>query len=175
MTGLFDTFQRHYAVLTNFPGNKLESRPYWPGGGYCPGSTREGRRADRPGPAGVGAGVTVPRGRCSQTTHSSPTGASGARFAVWPPLSGCGTSVLDPGITHPVYPPGTTHPVPIPHPVPTTRDHRTGVPERTNSRSGHPVGEPRGSRTQPKYGPRLVIYSYLLNMRFTRPFDWVLY
>ena len=33
MTGLMDTFCRHFVVLTNFTEYGPVSRPYWPGGG----------------------------------------------------------------------------------------------------------------------------------------------
>ena len=57
--------------------------------------------------------------------------------------------VLDPGITHPVYPPGTTLPIPVPGTTyPLTHGPATMfVPG--DSQFGHLVGEPRGSRTQP--------------------------
>ena len=51
MTGLLDTFRRHYCVLTNFTGNEVESRPTAARGG-----TRE------PVPAGGGKGDRAPQG-----------------------------------------------------------------------------------------------------------------
>ena len=72
------------------------------------------------GPTGpkVGAGPspppnTVPRARCSLTTHSSPCRASGARSAVRPPLF----RVLG-GYRYspPYYPPGIPLPVPTLYP-----------------------------------------------------------
>ena len=55
--------------------------------------TREGPAGYRPGPAGVGLGLgrTVPRGAAARPPTPAPPGASGARFAVWPPLYGSGT------------------------------------------------------------------------------------
>ena len=81
-----------------------------------PGSTRE--PSGRPGPAGVGAGVT---GVFRPHTHPlrSPAGTYGARFAgVGPPLAACWV----PGIALPVYPPWyppgiPTWPVPPVHAV----------------------------------------------------------
>ena len=55
MTGLLALFRRHFAVLTNFILNMVESRPYWPGGGIPRGRVQnQGGLAgpDRPGPQG---------------------------------------------------------------------------------------------------------------------------
>ena len=60
MGGLFDTFWRHFVILTKFPKNEVKSRPYWPGGGYG----TPGRTPRPPTPALL-------------------LRASGARFAVW--------------------------------------------------------------------------------------------
>ena len=86
MTGLFDTFSGHSAVLTKFLRNVLKSRLYWPRGGILrvPGTGRlQADRARRvvPGsrPRRRTPGVTRP---ALLTTHSRPCRPSGARFAV---------------------------------------------------------------------------------------------
>ena len=82
MTGLFDTFRRHYAVLTNFTEYDVESRPYWPGGGNP--SPPADQRPEGAGPAcwvGRMQGGRS-RGRYADTHPlQAPAGPSGARFA----------------------------------------------------------------------------------------------
>ena len=86
MTGLFNTFWRHFVVLTNFSVNEVESRPFgrrWAIQGYIPGRALQGTdRARRVGiypsrPPSAGSRVQSP-----VTTHSSPCRASGTRSAV---------------------------------------------------------------------------------------------
>ena len=113
MTGLMDIFRRHFVVLTNFSIYLAESRPYWPRGGYCPGSTREGHGVDRPGPKGGCGRPSYPdhplqplqgfRGplRCQDTSP---------RAACW----------VVPGIAPPVPHPYTR---PGPYPVPAAPHH----------------------------------------------------
>ena len=83
--------------------------------------------------------------------------ASGARFAVRPPLNGWVLpGVALPG-THPYTHPGTH------------RDYRTGVPERPDTRFWDTVGEPRVVEHSPYMGPRT---GYIQLYVFARPFDW---
>ena len=104
------TFRRHYAVLTNFIRNVMESRPYWPGGGEraqnqgVPGTGRTG-------PEGWVLGTRA--GAAPQTTHSaSLQEATGPASLSEAPLSRVlGDPVLPSRYTHPVptypYPAGT--------------------------------------------------------------------
>ena len=112
MGGLFDTFQRHSDVLTNFPVKLTLFRPYWPGGGIPRGPGYQGGPAgqDRPGPEGGYPGARPAAGspELLMTTHSRPSGPSGARSAVMrtsPRARGRWV-----GITLP-YPPSYTRPV----------------------------------------------------------------
>ena len=132
MTGLFDTFWRHFALLTNFTGNEVDSRPFARGGRSW---SREGPAGGPTGPGGWDQGRTGERGsvrvqdvRTPEPTHSSPYRASGARSAG----SGVLLEQLDPWrwvpvlplpvptrYTPPLYPPG-------PHPA-ADRHHEPAV------------------------------------------------
>ena len=146
--GLFDTFRRHYAVLTNNLVNEVKSRPYWPGAGFA----RGGSRTSGAGPGAQRSGwVLGPdvRGRCSRyhPLQSPCRGLPGPAPLYLPPLDGCTSSVLDP-----VLPTRYTLPVPYPnpaHPYCTSPPHHTEHPSHPRNRQfGHLVGEPRGSRTR---------------------------
>ena len=161
MTGLIDTFWRHFLVLTNFIRNEVKSRPYWPGGGERSGTSEAG-----PGRPEAWSGWVPELGRALQSVPPTPApvGASGARFAVrTSAFQGAGWTryslPLPTRYTHPGYPPGT-----IPHPY-TSPPHHTGHPSHVlYSTFWDTVGEPRGSRTQPvsRVRDRLytVIYRY---------------
>ena len=149
MTGLFDIFGGHSAVLTNFSVNMTVlrvcgfARPFdW----VSRGGDREGtcRVTDR-APKGWSPDA---RRLLRPPTPAPLLGASGARFAVSGPPLAVGGLLQDPGITHlvthPVYPPGLyTHP--STHPSAQCSLH---VHSARYSPFGHRVGEPRGSRTQ---------------------------
>ena len=114
-------------------------------------------------------GTDLGRTRPPDHPLRTPAGSYGARFAVWdPPCEQRAGWVLPRAL-----PTRYTHPV-IPHPgTPRTRT----PPCTTRLPAGTPVfrtrvGEPRGTRTQPVIGS---LAGYLVYLRFTRPFDWVLW
>ena len=78
MTGLIDTFGRHFAVLTNFIEYVMESRPYGQEAAFL-GSQVQGGPGDRPGPAGVVPGSRTAAGSSEHTSPplQPPAGASG--------------------------------------------------------------------------------------------------
>ena len=127
-------------VLTNISRNDLNSRPYWPGGGYSrgPAPGRAPGETDR-APQGWVQGRPPPPYSTPGPipTHSSPCRASGARFA------GMGTS---PGSW--VVPRYSTHPVPTQSPYPCCTPSRAQCSLHVHgarySRFWRSVGEPRG-------------------------------
>ena len=173
MVGLFDTFRRHFVVLTKFYIKDMESRPYWSRGGVCRGAPGRAHRGGTDRARRVGAGVTVPRGRCSRYHPLQPLQAFRGplrciclRLAVVGPR--CWTPVLPTRSTHPVYPPGTTHP------ARTTRARCTTCHQQCSaySRFSTLVGEPRGLRTHPYSGPRTGYIQLLRYYCFTPDYDW---
>ena len=109
MAGLMDTFRRHSVVLAKFPGNDLNSRPYWPGGGF-PGSWGQVQGAVATGPR---RGGTWDQRAPELQDHPTPApaGLPGARSAVLhlspSSVAGCTWDpVLPTRYTHPYYPPG---------------------------------------------------------------------
>ena len=156
--GLFDTFRRHFAVLTKFIRNDVKSRRYWlrggnlrgPAPGRAPGGTDRARR--------VGAGPTPPPSPSTPGPRTPPTpgpvglpgpaslGASGVLLE----QLGAGCRVTgwvypctrDP-YTRPWYLPGPVC-TPLAHPVLHAR-------APWNTRFEHPVGEPRGMRTHSRF------------------------
>ena len=152
MTGLFDIFWRHLAVLTNFLRNVMESRPYWLRGGNPQGPRyREGwqGQTDR-APQGWYLGPSPPPSPCwptlpgrpgPVTTHSSPdSGLPGPASLSQDPPRACWV--------------GGYYPPPPTHLYRTTRARRTTCRQQcgADSRFDTVVGEPRGTRTQPFQG-----------------------
>ena len=165
MTGLFDIFGRHFAVLTNFLEIVLNSRLIGQEAAF-PGREGPVQGGTRRVPTGPRRGGTGP-GRAPEAypTHSRPcAGPSGARFAGYasPRAAWLGT-----GITPPPYLPGPipryTHPVPYP-PVTRTTPVTSTTGACTYDRFWDTVGEPRGLRTHARFrvpdGLYTVIYFY---------------
>ena len=145
----------------------LESRLYWPRGGFCPGSKPGQRSGPRRtpgsgvgGPGAAGVRLHVP------TTPGSLQEPSGPASLEHGPSS---SSVLGTGIPLPL-PTQSPYPPCIPtlytHPTTTSSTCRA----RPYSRFWTVVGEPRGVGTQPVIGSQA---GYIGILRFTRPFDWV--
>ena len=134
-------------------------------GRHLPGEgsrTREGSRETDRAPQGW---VLEPGRSGPRTTHSRPyAGPSGARFAVLGPPSSRWL-----GTRYTLLP---THPVPIPHPSTNplyppfaTGLHASGTAGTcTYDVSGTPVGEPRGSRTQPFSGSQDWLYTVIYRL-----------
>ena len=120
MTGLFDTFGRHFAVLTKFLEKGLESHPIGQGG-HSKGPGQGGDQGSPTGPAGWSRSRPRPTVTPELQDHPlrAPAGPYGARSAV---LDLSPSSWVVPGSTPSLYPPGIptlyTHPgyTPVPHP-----------------------------------------------------------
>ena len=160
MRGLFDIFRRHFAVLTNFIGNEVNSRPFGRRWAFLRVYPREGPRGHRPGPQGGDIPVPPTVSRDTRpdpmTTHSHPLqGCPGPASLSW----GLPRAVLGSWVV-PVLPTRYTHPA-VPYPVPSVPSHtelmhHTAVLSTTSTctydRFEDTVGEPRGTRTHVGFG-----------------------
>ena len=147
----------------------------WALGGHSEGISQGGPRGTDRAPQGWGYSRPAHRTSAApRTTHSSPYGASGARFAVRGLLLEQTGWLGGPGITHPVYPP-VLPTRPAPYPVHHCRA-RTSLPYTYSgdTRFQEPEGEPRGIRTHPVSGPGTGYIQLYRILRFTRPFEGVL-
>ena len=141
-------------VLTNFIGNEVESRSYWPRGGILRGD-QGGTCRVLTGPRRGGSPSPPPNMWYSgpMPTHSAPCRGYGARSAGMGPPFAAGWV---PGIAPSYYPPGIPHPGTTPVYPPCTAPRRAlaviVMHSTQNSRFRDTVGEPRGVRTQPVHG-----------------------
>ena len=141
------------AVLTNFIGNTLKSRLYWPRGGICEGPVQGGHRVTdraRRVVQGPSRRRTPPRARCTHPASDPPALQAGPLPLVAGRRVGSALQWLG---TPPVYPPviPTRLPTLYTHPVPPMPVHPADGCTSVNSHFWTLVGEPRGVRTQPVY------------------------
>ena len=116
----YDRPFRHFSAtlwpLTKFPGNEVNSRLYWPGGGYCPGRVLV--PAKRARPQGVVGTSARARAAARPPTPDPCRVLRGPLRCLASASQQLGrTPVLPSRYTHPVPYPGT--PVPV-HPGPCT-------------------------------------------------------
>ena len=154
--------------MTKFSGKGVNSRPYWPGGGV---SRREGQvqgghpQGDRPGPKGGTWPGRTPELNVPPTPAHAGLPGPASLYIDLSPSSWAGYRYYP----SPAPTQSHTHPGTPPYSPPSTARCGT-LGAVTYDRSGHPVGEPRGIRTQPNSGSQ----TGLLRLRLiARPFDWV--
>ena len=145
MTGLIDTFRRHFGVLTNFQENEVKSRPYGQEAAFARGAPGSARHGQDRAPEGW---VRTSVGAVPQTTHSrvlqtlpGPASLSEAPLGRGRPWRWV-TRYYPPWYTHPgTIPRPYTHPWTTPRPL---AGHGTHC---SYTRFWRSQGEPRGSRT----------------------------
>ena len=152
--------------MTNFSINEVNSRLYWPRGGYWAPTGLGGRCSLVPpsGPDQDPAGPSLYQASALRVPGPTAGGFAARRCQEPPseagPTAGSG-GVAAPGITHQVYPPGLQYPPSMHHRC-TQYRHRARA---ADSQFEIAVGEPRGVEYRGKSGSQDWLYTVIQDMR----------